>query len=957
MPQEMISGPVGLYTDPNPLERPNGALELAQNIILRRQGVAQPRPGLADATYAGGDDGIVRALFPYKDLDGDTDTLAYVLDGSTHELHWASDGDDVDGADSSSGTFPGPYGPFLDHTVARGRLLLTCDGGPQWLDDVADSTLTPAGLPRMSQSTGDTSDGVTSLIDAGPERNFLTSTDYVAYRAVLRRKTGDYLMRSPPSGRWVVEGDGAADRAVDTRIPLPKAALSGDIVELYRSPISTAAVPSDELFLALSHTVTATDISNGYIDIEDRTPVAQLGEALYTNPGQQTITQENNSPPEAAVVAQFGGSTFYGNARPQARLVASLVSPRWGYYSNSAYSVSGDTIDTDESVTSSDTDDMYIGQFIAEDGTDPEDAGTNIDAETQIDEITSGTTFEMTLPATGTATEALHWGDIVRVTNGSGVDVTVVAWAATDPTVSPPRFGALRNDLSGTISARAMAENLCYVLNYQQGVCVASVLSEDEDSCVILFEQELGRSESGDQLNGVNFSNPSAWDSEQNVGTEGAGNPWEQGFTGTIDRVADGNRLYWSKPDQPEAVPLAQFANVGDAGDLLHILSSDRALYICKEDGIWALTGDSAFSGWRLDRVSTSVILAPRCAVQNGDAVYVWTDDGAEVFVGRSKGNISRAQIGVSLRDIEQALHGTADPTAKLGAFLAFDSLTDELFVGVPDSATDEYAATVYVYNVKTQAWGTWEPPRDIDGYVDIVQDPSDGLLRVAVEDTSADTVDIRSARSGVDWAYDRAFDVTVTDITGATVTISAGSGWTPTVGDVLELRLLTLPVARYFVVSVDSATEFDIDTSGVTIPGGEVSPTWHGFESFECKIVWPPLTAMNPSHGETWRRGSFVWETLGNDNATTAIVQHVTQYTVGLENDANDEASFTVDISRTINPDLQRPTDWRVPRGHARSNTLTPSLTIQRAGAVWALTKLVMTFEKRGPRHRRQYA
>ena len=66
-------------------------------------------------------------------------------------------------------------------------------------------------------------------------------------------------------------------------------------------------------------------------------------------------------------------------------------------------------------------------------------------------------------------------------------------------------------------------------------------------------------------------------------------------------------RLYWSKIQEPEAVPLLNFTDVGDRNrDILALVPLDRALIVFKEDGIYSVTG-SAPSSWIVDEIDTTL--------------------------------------------------------------------------------------------------------------------------------------------------------------------------------------------------------------------------------------------------------------------------------------------------------------------------------------------------------------
>lgn len=88
------------------------------------------------------------------------------------------------------------------------------------------------------------------------------------------------------------------------------------------------------------------------------------------------------------------------------------------------------------------------------------------------------------------------------------------------------------------------------------------------------------------------------------------------------------NRIYYSKLNQPESVPLLNFFDVA-AGDkaILRIFPLRDSLFVFKEDGTYRVSGEVApFVNSLLD--SSCVVIAPDTVAVSNNVVYAWTSKG-----------------------------------------------------------------------------------------------------------------------------------------------------------------------------------------------------------------------------------------------------------------------------------------------------------------------------------------
>ena len=160
------------------------------------------------------------------------------------------------------------------------------------------------------------------------------------------------------------------------------------------------------------------------------------------------------------------------------------------------------------------------------------------------------------------------------------------------------------------------------------------------------------------------------------------------------------NRLYFSKPFQPESVPLVNFLDIGPKDkEILRILPLRDNLFALKEDGVYLVSGTSApnFTVRLLD--SSVSILAPDSAVVLNNSIYALSDDGVV--------RISDTGVEVISRSIEDLIKKVANPRFdfKFTSFGVNYSSDRSYLLWLPERVTDTVATQCYRYNTFTRTW------------------------------------------------------------------------------------------------------------------------------------------------------------------------------------------------------------------------------------------------------------
>lgn len=375
-----VVGVLGLWTDPNDLSAPRGALHKADNIVIQRPGVAETRRGFT--TWATALGGAVNRLIDWKDTvlaHYGASTLAKIVGGVKTNLDTA---------------ITPPSGHRVRFQEMGGSLYMTTEAGVKKLDLVTSSAgAVLAGGPKAVGGYGSPTGST----------GFLTALRSVAYRVVWTLRDGnDRFVTGAPSHRIVVRNEAVASsdagqtsragttvtvntaaahglsngdvvyvdsddanfpagnvtvtvtdpdtftytqagsatsstvaisfayatRNASVTVPIPhlvslKAGSYDYFAEVFRAEQTQDedGVPSDELYKVYEYLPNAADRSAGSFTFTDTTPELALGEPLYTSPSQEGLEAANEPLPVAKDLAAFGRSMWYANTARVPRLL------------------------------------------------------------------------------------------------------------------------------------------------------------------------------------------------------------------------------------------------------------------------------------------------------------------------------------------------------------------------------------------------------------------------------------------------------------------------------------------------------------------------------------------------------------------------------------------------------------------------------------------------------------
>lgn len=169
------------------------------------------------------------------------------------------------------------------------------------------------------------------------------------------------------------------------------------------------------------------------------------------------------------------------------------------------------------------------------------------------------------------------------------------------------------------------------------------------------------------------------------------------------DNAESPNRLFYSKINEPEAVPSINYIDVGPKDEeIRRIVALRDNLFVLKDDGIYIVSGTSApnFSVRLLDNAR---ILAPDSAVVLNNQIYCLTEQGVTVVTDSGAGVISR-----NIEDLIDEVTNRDFDFAPNTFGIAYEN--DRAYIlFCPTTANDTSATQAFRYNIFERTWTIWE--------------------------------------------------------------------------------------------------------------------------------------------------------------------------------------------------------------------------------------------------------
>lgn len=586
-----------------------------------------------------------------------------------------------------SGTYIPPTGYQIDGAVGRGSLFFTTTGGPFKLDAVGNT-------PQRS--------GLTKALDTrctvtGTGNGLLGGLDTAAYHiSWLRIDANGQQVRSDVSTRIVVTN---ANRQIPSSItsatgtatvttPLAHGYTTGDSILVAGATqpqyngtfvITSTGTLTFTYTVAGSPTSPATSATN--LTVEKAMNVAVAFTVPYDVLTGDTYEVWRTTTIDATGGADPGDECFQ---------VAAVVNVAAG----------GTTVTytdtTTDSVLSSSTP-LYTNETL-EGSLQGNTRPPLCSAITTYKDYTlyANTSIDQTLPLNLLAVGFLTAGTsqfILKTTDGAH---TRTYTGNTSENVSTQTWQIFTGGLSNAQNIQQTVQSLCHVINGDTAGFWYSEYTAGE------FDQPgLFRVWARSPITNTFYANAS------NTTTGNQFSPALPTSATTVMSSGDTrqNRIFYSKFQQPDAVPLLNNIDVGSLDQpILRVIPVRDACYVIKTDGVYYLSGLVApFSLTELD--STCQCLAPQSAVALNNQIFMLSNQGVVT--------LSLSGVTVISYDIEPAIMAQALPLPNLSAvcFGIGHEVDRSYYLFLPTAAGDSVAQISFVYQTFNQEWVRWTKP------------------------------------------------------------------------------------------------------------------------------------------------------------------------------------------------------------------------------------------------------
>lgn len=500
----------------------------------------------------------------------------------------------------------------------------------------------------------------------------------------------------------VVEGDEAN---ADVTVIVPSELTTDYFIQVYRTAIITATDgldlndidPGDESNLVYEIGLSQSDITSGELTFTDTTPESFRASAapLYTNQVTgEGILQSNDQPPIALDIELFRNSMFYANTKQSHRLEFTILSVD-DYINDSTVVVIGNS-----------TSSRYYTAAAAE-----------------LQDTTDGGDFKLsTAVSVGQAIDETA-RSLVKIINQDN-DAVVNAFYLS---------GA--DDLPGQIllEAKNLTDDNFYIA-VQEDSFVGN-FGEEFSPTLPIFDEITSLTGNGStttvEVTGHTYSNGDSVyvsfnDTPPFSGVYTISNVSGDEFdipvanaVGPIaitnatavfspdvesDNLEAENRLYYSKPDEPEAVPFTNFINVGAKDEpIRRILALRDNLFVLKDDGVFLVSGSSA-PNFSVRQTDNTRLIAPDSAVILNNQIYCLTDQGIAKINGSG-------QVGIISRGIENLIDNVANASFEFSPNTFGVSYENDraYILFMPELDSDTSATQAYRFNIFERTWTRWE--------------------------------------------------------------------------------------------------------------------------------------------------------------------------------------------------------------------------------------------------------
>ncbi len=836
----------GLQLAGNEFGLPEGSLVKADNVVLFEKDVIEPRPGITAWYQKTVASAYAADLFCYND------TLL-VRDGTAGTIY------ETAGLTALSGTYTSPDSALcrIRGVEANQNFYFTSSAGVYRLDSTTGTPALAGGKKVLGFRTAATTGS----------SGFLADGYKVAYRAVIGFKDANgNLHLGPPSGRVFVTASGSSANTT-LSIYIPTGLSTSYYYRLYRTEqIEATLDPGDEMNLVYERYFDATESGTNYYTtaITDSTTDEFRGTPLYTNPNSgDGILQSNEPPPFAKDMTWWNNRMWYANTKQPYRYYLDMIGTS---------GLDADGMDLTGPAT--------VNLTFSNAG--PTDTAGTVDVETSTSTLTiiiANTDLNDTVTLNGlvftaknaenTALREFNISGTATAAATSFVACVTATAALTGVVVATPNVGVV------TIVAQIGYNNIAISSSDSDGLAISqATISGSTASQIETAAKELVKAINSYVISAARqstyrahyISGPDDLPGKIMIETVSLAatqfsvaidspiradfNPDTTVSAGqTSDNETVPNRIYYSKLNQPEAVPLLNYFDVGSKNKpILRIIPLRDKLFVFKEDeGIYVVSGANDF---RVDLLDDTVsVVAPETPAVVNNQIYFLARQGV---CAASEGGVAVVSKPISpeLLSTASTFRGTNRPSP-FGAGWETKNLYC-LWINIGSLASG--SSYSYVYNTSQNVWTKWrvqDSPTARPVFCAMVNKYND-FMWYGVSNSGTIQIGrqvVNAPASAIDYFGETTPTLlsncsNVTDlgngISSATLTFSSAHGLNSTVdgGDVLYLGGYFLRVIAYTsttVVTVAGPAAFT--ATAITAATGTI------YRRVICDMQWAALT------------------------------------------------------------------------------------------------------------------
>ena len=685
----------GLATQPNPLSQvAPGTLSVADNCVARRKGVLSPMPanvanvtintipaGVPVRTMPGADGSITCVTKLAADANGNQ-LVTTPLDGT-----FTSYGSVAQGTTTRAFSFR----PEETHgTVFRNRQIITEYNSPVVLPSVAPLAPRMAGLPPPA--------GL-GLLAIGPvaadEVWTFSDTKWFAYRAIFLRVATDssYELKSAPTASFTIKnttGGNARGQVIAFWQPGIDPVLAGDYIVLYRTEAADSVdALGDNFQEVLRFQLTSTQITAGFVTLDDYTHDQSLGNNLYTNANEEGAIAANLMPPPSTDVCTYGDMAFYASKGSHPIVSLSVVGV-FGILPG------------------------FLGRLKTNAIGTRTFSGTATIGSRDITGVALADTYGLApFQAAVTSSGAFPFRDLISTITGAGPYTvrmstpSVVTGPVTVTVCDTIQLQAWKDGVSAT--------DFIYLDGKWETVALQLAAVTNVKGIRLGLGGIYDTTNTGSLPYGADFFLYSPisglWDRFSVFLSNGTAyspsTPSTLGRT-QVDSIQDTrrNRLWYSKTGEPEHCKQLGYIDVG-AGQILKMWASESALFVFCTDGLWKVTGiEDQLTIQQLDK--TTNLVHPDCVCGMDNQVWAWITDGLAAVGENGAETVSTEAVGPALKAQLETYRALVGSASYWGPSIGCDNYRKEVWLNCDYSGAGTHTFyKSYILNTENKVFTT----------------------------------------------------------------------------------------------------------------------------------------------------------------------------------------------------------------------------------------------------------